>query len=260
MSGMSSRGVGVGAVQDRSARERSQSGLKHDEATDERPKTSLVEQDASIFVLTDQRIHSCEILQTLHDIDVAVVVLQTIGIFLLQIEQKIQEIRSLKGKDILNALENLEKQLLEQRHHAQQLFSSEHRRIVIPIDILIEHREPLVLSMKPFGISLKKLGFKDEQGEWVPQLTRTDSQHLLILAQKIIKQKQDIAANYEQVLEDTIVDLMNEELSSGAISPTDKVDRAVQHLSEQLRSRKSFRSMLKKIDIGVLQEGSRRLL
>jgi len=259
MSDMSIRGVGPSPVQDRSARERSQYFAKHDEAQEQEQPKSLVEQEASVFVLTDQRIHSCEILQTLHDLDIAIVLLQTIGIFLLQLEQELIELQNSNQDHLIQELEKLEEHLLKRRHNAQQLSSGEHRQIVISIDNLIAGQDPLVLSMKPFGISLKTLGFKDEHDEWSSLSFRSGTE-LLLKAQKIIKEKQQIAADYEQRLEEIIIDLMSEELSNGAISPTKKVEQAVSHLSDQLKSQKSFRSMLKKIDVGVLKDGYRRLL
>ena len=214
MSGFSIGGVSHRlAIQDRSAREKSQSGLRNskEETTEEKERTFPTDStdvpEKQSRIPTSDRIDLCNVRNALFDIDYLIALLSYVHISLKDIEETILSFSALSGDGLLNCLMELEQNILSISYQSKKIFAGDIPECTIHLEQLDLGENDIVLSLQPFVFSFEHLEIK-KNGEWVRHLLSPSKDAVLLYASKKIREQIDVATTYFERMQSLIEQIL----------------------------------------------------
>ena len=214
MSGFSIGGVSHRlAIQDRSAREKSQSGLRNtkDDAAEEKERTYNTDatdvSEKQPRIPTSDRIDLCNVRNALFDIDHVIAILSHVQISLKDIEETILSFSALSGDGLLNCLMELEQNILSISFQSKKIFAGDIPECIIHLEQLDIDENDIVLSLQPFVFSFENLEIK-KNGAWVGRLHSPSKDAVLLYASKKIREQMDVATAYFERMQSLIEQIL----------------------------------------------------
>ena len=201
MSGFSIRGVSHRlAIQDRPAREQSQSALRNTKEGESEEKETLAsdaieKKEKQQRIPSSERIDLCNVRNALFDIDYVIGILSCIHTSLKELEQALLSFSVLSGEGLYNCLMEVEENMLSVTYDAKKIFAGEIVECTIHLEQLDMDENDIVLSLQPFVFSFENLGIKDA-GDWSVHVQSPSKDTVLLYASKKIREQIDVANVY----------------------------------------------------------------